>query len=93
MKLIISLTVLFEQLFVEGVFKACVIIFYCTRKTAFDEPMDGLIYGVAASLGFAAYENISYVLYYEKGPSFDIAIVRAFTAIPMHALLGILWVF
>ena len=38
--------------------------------------MDGLIYGVAASLGFAAYENISYVLYYEKGPSFDIAIVR-----------------
>ena len=76
--------------FVEEFFKACVIIFYCTRKTAFDEPMDGLIYGVAASLGFAAYENISYVLYYEKGPSFDIAIVRAFTAIPMHALLGII---
>ena len=75
--------------FVEEFFKACVIIFYCTRKTAFDEPMDGVIYGVAASLGFAAYENISYVLYFEKIPSFDIALVRSFTAIPMHALCGV----
>ena len=76
--------------FVEEFFKACVIIFYCTRKTAFDEPMDGVIYGIAASLGFAAYENIDYVLYFEKDPSFDIALVRAFTAIPMHALCGII---
>ena len=75
--------------FVEEFFKACVIIFYCTRKTAFDEPMDGVIYGIAASLGFAAYENIEYVLYYYETPSFEIALHRAFTAIPMHALCGI----
>ena len=75
--------------FVEEFFKACVIIFYCTRKTAFDEPMDGVIYGIAASLGFAAYENIEYVLYYYEVPSFDVALIRAFTAIPMHALCGI----
>ena len=54
--------------FVEEFFKACVIIFYCTRKTAFDEPMDGVIYGIVASLGFAAYENIDYVLYYDERP-------------------------
>ena len=48
--------------FVEEFFKACVLIFYCTRKAAFDEPMDGVVYGVAASLGYAAYENIDYVL-------------------------------
>ena len=54
--------------FVEEFFKACVIIFYCTRKTAFDEPMDGVIYGIAASLGFAAYENIDYVLSAKKIP-------------------------
>ena len=76
--------------FVEEFFKLSVIIFYCTRKTAFDEPMDGLIYGVAASLGFAAYENIDYVLYFYKEPSFDIALVRAFSAVPMHALCGIM---
>ena len=76
--------------FVEEFFKACVIIFYCTRKTAFDEPMDGVIYGIAASLGFAAYENIDYVLYFDKQPSFDIALIRAFSAIPMHALCGVI---
>ena len=76
--------------FVEEFFKFCVIVFYCTRKTAFDEPMDGLVYGVAASLGFAAYENIGYVLYFYKEPSFEIAIFRAFTAVPMHALCGIM---
>jgi RsiW-degrading membrane proteinase PrsW (M82 family) len=76
--------------FVEEFFKFCVIVFYCTRKTAFDEPMDGLIYGAAASLGFAAYENIGYVLYFYKEPSFELAIVRAFSAVPMHALCGIM---
>ena len=38
-----------------------VLVFYCTRKSAFDEPMDGIIYGVAVSLGYAAYENIAYI--------------------------------
>jgi len=76
--------------FVEEFFKFCVIVFYCTRKTAFDEPIDGLVYGVAASLGFAAYENIGYVLHFYKEPSFEIAIFRAFTAVPMHALCGIM---
>ena len=72
--------------FLEEFFKLTVIVFYCTRKSVFDEPMDGVIYGIAASLGFAAYENINYVLYFEKDPSFDIALVRAFSAIPLHAL-------
>ena len=76
--------------FVEEFFKFCVIVFYCTRKTAFDEPMDGVIYGIAASLGFAAYENIGYVLYFYKEPSFELALVRAFSAVPMHALCGII---
>ena len=75
--------------FVEEFFKACVLIFYCTRKTAFDEPIDGVVYGVAASLGFAAYENIDYVLYMDGAPSLDIALLRAYTAIPMHALCGV----
>ena len=67
-----------------------VIVFFCTRKDEFDEPMDGLVYGVAASLGFAAYENIEYVLYALKEPSFEIATVRAYTAVPLHALCGIM---
>ena len=77
--------------FVEEIFKAMVIVFYCTRKSAFDEPMDGVIYGVAASLGFAAYENIAYVQYFsEKTSLMDISLTRAFSAVPMHGLCGVM---
>ena len=76
--------------FLEEFFKLIVIVFYCTRKSVFDEPMDGLIYGVAASLGYAAYENIDYVLHVgEFAPSFDMALTRALSAVPAHALFGI----
>ena len=71
--------------FLEEFLKLTVIVFYCTRKSVFDEPMDGLIYGVAASLGYAAYENIDYVLYVKEYPSFGLALTRAFSAVPAHA--------
>ena len=77
--------------FVEEIFKAMVLIFYCTRKSAFDEPMDGIIYGVAVSLGYAAYENIAYIEYFSKETSLiDISLVRAFSAVPMHGLCGVM---
>ena len=76
--------------FLEEFFKMIVIVFFCTRKDQFDEPMDGLVYGVAASLGFAAYENIDYVLYAYEQPSYYIALIRAFTAVPMHAICGVM---
>jgi RsiW-degrading membrane proteinase PrsW (M82 family) len=75
--------------FLEEFLKLTVIVFYCTRKSVFDEPMDGLIYGVAASLGYAAYENIDYVLYVKEYPSFGLALTRAFSAVPAHAFFGI----
>jgi RsiW-degrading membrane proteinase PrsW (M82 family) len=76
--------------FLEEISKMAILVFFCTRKDEFDEPMDGLVYGVAASLGFAAYENINYVLYTLKEPSFEIATIRAYTAVPMHALCGVM---
>ena len=48
----------------------------------FDEVMDGIVYTVTASLGFACLENIFYVM--NKGLS--TALSRAFTAVPMHAI-------
>ena len=76
--------------FLEEISKMVIIVFFCTRKDEFDEPMDGLVYGVAASLGFAAYENIEYVMYALNEPSFEIATIRAYTAVPLHALCGIM---
>ena len=48
--------------FLEEFFKMMIIVFYCTRRTAFDEPMDGLYW--RSALGYAAWENIDYVLYF-----------------------------
>jgi RsiW-degrading membrane proteinase PrsW (M82 family) len=52
------------------------------KKPAFDEVMDGIVYAVVASLGFACMENILYVM----NSGLLTALVRAFTAVPMHAL-------
>ena len=52
--------------------------------------MDALVYGVAASLGFAVIENWEYVLGAESLEiAKNIALMRSFTAIPLHALAGV----
>ena len=52
----------------------------------FDEAMDGIVYTVAASLGFATAENVFYVVSLGIGTG----ITRAFLAVPGHALFGAL---
>lgn len=56
------------------------------RSRHCDEPMDGLLYGALVSLGFAAAENVLYVL---QGGLMT-GVFRAFTAVPMHASCGAL---
>ncbi|MBL7786185.1 MAG: PrsW family intramembrane metalloprotease [Chitinophagales bacterium] len=60
--------------------------YYMYPKAEFDEPFDGIVYGVMVSMGFAALENVLYVLQGGIG----IGIVRMFTAIPAHAVFGII---
>ncbi|MBL4632977.1 MAG: PrsW family intramembrane metalloprotease, partial [Kofleriaceae bacterium] len=68
----------------EEFFKYLVVVFYCARHKEFDEPMDGIVYGVVASLGFATLENILYV----SDGGYTVALLRALTAVPGHALTG-----
>lgn len=68
----------------EELFKLLVLWLYAARRPEFDEPIDGVVYGVAASLGFATLENVAYVT--EGG--FGVAIMRALTSVPSHAFLG-----
>tara|TARA_B100000767_G_C19721745_1_gene517578 strand:+ start:671 stop:1486 length:816 start_codon:yes stop_codon:yes gene_type:complete len=76
--------------YLEETMKFFVIIFYCLHLDVFDEPMDALVYGVAASLGFAAIENWEYVVFSESLEAGRyIALIRGFTAIPLHALAGV----
>jgi RsiW-degrading membrane proteinase PrsW (M82 family) len=50
----------------------------------FDEPLDGLIYGVAVALGFATLENLMFL----GSRGLAIAWQRAVFAVPAHALFG-----
>ena len=53
--------------------------------------MDALVYGTAISLGFATLENFEYVFSAASiDQSFEIAVVRAISAVPMHASCGVI---
>ena len=68
----------------EEFFKFMVILLYASRHKEFDEPMDGIVYGAVASLGFATLENILYV----SSGGVGVAIMRAITAVPAHGFMG-----
>ena len=62
----------------------------CSRRrtwhsAAFNCQFDGVVYAVFVALGFALWENISYVLMY----GLSTALVRAVTAVPGHACFGV----
>src|SRR5947199_653510 len=44
----------------EEAVKILVIVAVSTRRRPFADPMDTVLYGAAAGLGFAAYENLAY---------------------------------
>jgi RsiW-degrading membrane proteinase PrsW (M82 family) len=69
----------------EELFKYLVLRGYVWRKHHFDEPLDGVVYGATASLGFATLENLLYVGKYGLGT----AVVRAVSAVPGHAFTGV----
>lgn len=52
---------------------------------AFDYVFDGVVYGVFVSLGFAALENIGYILSF----GLEVAPIRGLAAIPLHAICGL----
>ena len=65
----------------EETIKLMVIKFFIYDNKHFDEIMDGIVYTIVASLGFACFENIMYVV--DGGLS--TALLRSFTAVPLHA--------
>ncbi len=59
---------------------------YLFRKPDFNEPFDGIVYAVMVGMGFAAFENIIYVI---QG-GLAVGILRMFTAVPAHAAFGVI---
>ena len=71
---------------VEESCKFIFILIFLYRNTNFNEPLDGIIYSVMVAMGFATAENILYA--YSGGGG--VVILRMFSAIPAHALFGVL---
>jgi RsiW-degrading membrane proteinase PrsW (M82 family) len=59
------------------------------QRKEFDEPVDGIIYGCAAALGFAAVENIKYFALGRMSGA--VIAMRAFETVPAHMFFGAIW--
>jgi len=75
----------------EEILKFLILYTIVLKRSEFNEPMDGIVYGVVVSLGFATYENYDYVFrlaeIWDIAPS-QMAIWRSYSAVPMHGLNG-----
>jgi RsiW-degrading membrane proteinase PrsW (M82 family) len=71
--------------FVEEIVKYLAMRLGSWKYPGFNYRFDGIVYGVSSAVGFAIYENIMYVAMY----GLSTAIVRAFTAVPLHAFCGV----
>lgn len=71
--------------FSEELFKYIALFLLIWKSPEFNEKFDGIVYAVYVSLGFAAVENVLYVL--EGG--ITTGVMRAVTAVPAHAIFGI----
>ena len=71
---------------VEEFCKYIMLSLYAYPKKAFDEPLDGIVYSVMVSMGFATIENVGYVFQHGMGTG----IARMFLSVPAHAAFGVL---
>jgi|HubBroStandDraft_6_1064221.scaffolds.fasta_scaffold141205_3 RsiW-degrading membrane proteinase PrsW (M82 family) len=71
----------------EEALKVSIIAVLALRARDFDEPMDGVVYGAAVGLGFAALENILYVVGANTQWE-SVAVMRGVLSVPFHGALG-----
>ncbi len=64
--------------------KFLALLFATAHKRYFNEPLDGIVYAVMISMGFATLENIYYALEF----GMPTTALRALTAVPAHAVFA-----
>ena len=74
----------------EEAVKLATVMLVVWRRPEFDERMDGITYGARAGLGFAALENVAYLLLMPASLSeyLTLFLGRAILAVPGHATWG-----
>jgi RsiW-degrading membrane proteinase PrsW (M82 family) len=73
----------------EETVKILVIVAVSARRRPFADPMDTVVYGAAAGLGFAAYENLAYLVQHAEMWR-ALAALRSVLTVPFHGALGII---
>src|SRR4029077_8676843 len=73
----------------EEIVKVLVVIAVSARRRTFADPMDTVVYGAAAGLGFAAYENLAYLVQHADMWR-SLAALRSVLTVPFHGALGII---
>jgi RsiW-degrading membrane proteinase PrsW (M82 family) len=73
----------------EEAVKLLVIVAVSARRRRFADPMDTVVYGAAAGLGFAAYENLAYLVQHAEMWQ-SLAALRSVLTVPFHGALGII---
>jgi RsiW-degrading membrane proteinase PrsW (M82 family) len=73
----------------EEIVKILVIVAVSARRRRFADPMDTVVYGAAAGLGFAAYENLAYLVQHQEMWR-SLAALRSVLTVPFHGSLGII---
>lgn len=82
-------TAFFGAAIPEEIAKFVMLWLLLRKHPYFDEKMDGIVYAVCVSLGFAALENIMY-LFTNADSYLSVGIARAIFAVPGHFCFGIL---
>ena len=73
----------------EETVKILVIVAVSARRARFADPMDTVVYGAAAGLGFAAYENLAYLIQHAEMWQ-SLAALRSVLTVPFHGALGVI---
>jgi RsiW-degrading membrane proteinase PrsW (M82 family) len=73
----------------EEAVKVLVIVAVSARRQRFADPMETVVYGAAAGLGFAAYENLAYLVQHAEMWR-SLAVLRSVLTVPFHGALGII---
>jgi protease PrsW len=73
----------------EETVKILVIVAVSAQRRRFADPMETVVYGAAAGLGFAAYENLAYLVQHPEMWR-SLAVLRNVLTVPFHGALGII---
>ena len=75
---------------IEEGLKSLILIPALLNEKNFNERLDGIIYSVFLSLGFATVENIIYILFEDPVSAFEVGIIRSIISVPAHMMFAII---